>query len=330
MAVNIPLMTMRASPLDIDGLNAVLKTALDAVMVMDREGMIRGWNDAAAETFGLSAEDSRGRQLSETIIPHRYREAHERGLTHFLATGVGPVLDTHIEIEALCADGSEIPIELSVTYTEHFGEPLFLGFLRDISERRESERLRQLLIDELNHRVKNLLGVVSGLAHQTMRNSPSMEQFTESFTGRLAALARSHELLTDENWERGSLGALVEALVEPYREGGDRVVVEGPEVLLAPRDFLTIGMILYELLTNAAKYGALADPEGRLRIEWRRQEGAVELVWREYLSRPVAPPERKGFGSTMIAFSARHGLGSEPEWDWSGEGLAFTLRFGSN
>ncbi len=138
-------------------LNAVLKTALDAVVVMRLDGTVAGWNDVAARILGWSFEEAQGRRMSEMIIPVPHREAHERGLSKFIATGEGPVLDRHIEITALRRDGLEFPVELSITFTEHFGKPVFLGFLRDISERQEAHRRQELLLAELNHRVKNML-----------------------------------------------------------------------------------------------------------------------------------------------------------------------------
>jgi PAS domain S-box-containing protein len=177
-------------------LNAVLKTALDAVVVMRTDGTIAAWNDVAERTFGWSFDEAHGRRMSEMIIPVQHREAHERGLTHFLDTGEGPVLDRHIEITALRRDGQEIPIELSITFTRQFQEPMFLGFLRDISERQAAHRRQELLLAELSHRVKNMLAVVAGMAHQTARTSSSLEEFAVAFSGRLQALARGHDLLT--------------------------------------------------------------------------------------------------------------------------------------
>ena len=317
--------------IDLAGINAVLKTALDGVIVMDTAGVVRGWNDRAARKFGIAAADAEGRRMSELISPERYRKAHEAGLAHFLATGEGPVLDTLIEIEALCADGREIPVELSITYTEHFGEPLFLGFLRDVSARREAQRTQALLIDELNHRVKNLLGVVSGIAHLTARNAGSPDEFAETFTGRLAALGRSHELLTAARWERASLPALIASLIEPHAEEEHRIEVCGEEVDLAPRDLIALGMILYELLTNAIKYGALSQAEGRLSIAWERDGEALALIWTELRTErgaaPSGPPARTGFGTRMIDSSARHDLAGVAEWDWGEGGLIFRLRF---
>lgn len=318
---------MAQPALDIDGLNAVLATALDAVVVMDTAGIVRGWNAVAEETFGCRRADVIGLRMSAAIIPDRHREAHERGLTHFLATGEGPVLDQRFEIEALHAGGHEIPVELSITYTEHFGQPLFLGFLRDISERKRAEETRKVLIGELNHRIKNLLGVVSSIAHQSLRSARSPESFAEDFTGRLAALARSHEILTNENWQHGSLGQLITLLVEPVDAGDRRIAFAGPEVALAPKDLLAVSMILHELLTNAVKYGALAAADGRLNIAWSLAEGALLLEWREAAPALAEPPSRRGFGMRMIEFSARHDLNGSAHWNWTDQGLFFALRF---
>lgn len=313
--------------IDLDGINAVLKTALDAVIVMDTEGVVRGWNDVAERCFGIPAGEAQGKRMSELIIPHRFREAHETGLARFMATGEGPVIDRLIEIEALTADGREIPIELSITYTEHFGRPVFLGFLRDVSERREAEKTQQLLIEELNHRVKNLLGVVTGLAHLTARDASSPVDFADAFTGRLAALGRSHELLTSARWERASLAELIAAVVEPLGEQGAQIEVEGEAVDLGPRDLIALGMVLHELMTNAIKYGALSQPAGRLSIEWHGDGPELLLTWRERGATQTGPPKHRGFGTRMIDNSTHHDLRGSTEWDWSEAGLTFRLRF---
>ena len=313
--------------IDLAGINAVLKTALDGVIVMDTAGVVRGWNDRAARKFGFSAAEAVGCRMSELVIPERYRAAHEAGLARFLATGEGPVIDTLIEIEALCADGTEIPVELSITYTEHFGEPLFLGFLRNVSARRAAERTQALLIDELNHRVKNLLGVVSSIAHLTARNAASPAEFAEAFTGRLAALGRSHELLTAARWERASLPALVASLTEPHAGRERRIEVSGDPIDLGPRDLIAVGMIFYELLTNAIKYGALSQPRGRVSIAWERDGAELLLTWTERGAARTGPPAHAGFGTRMIDSCARHDLTGVTEWDWGEDGLIFRLRF---
>ncbi len=309
-------------------LGAVLKTALDAVVVMRMDGTIAGWNDVAEATFGWSFVEARGKRMSEMIIPHRHRAAHERGLAHYHATGDGPVLDRHIEIEALHRDGHELPIELSITRTEQFDEPVFLGFLRDISERRDAARRQELMVGELNHRVKNLLGVVSGIAHQTARASPTLADFQPAFGGRLAALAKAHEILTAATWERASLRALADELLGGYAWGlGAQLSIIGESVSLPPRQLLSISMILHELLTNAIKYGALSLPEGRVALDWRRARATLVLGWAETRVPGVVAPLRRGFGSKMIALSVGHDLRGTGEMDWRPDGLAFTLTF---
>ncbi len=314
--------------LDNASLGAVLKTALDGVVVMRLDGTIAGWNDVAERTFGWSFGDAFGRRMSELIIPHQFRDAHERGLAHYLTTGEGPVMDRHIEIDALHRDGHELPVELSITRTEQFGEPVFLGFLRDITERRDAARRQELLIGELNHRVKNLLGVVSGIAHQTVRSSETLADFGPSFTGRLSSLARAHEVLTAGAWERSSLRALIESLVGDYLHGDDPPVgIAGDEVLLPPRQLLSISMVLHELLTNALKYGALASPDGRIAIVWSAGGSGVTLDWTETGLAGVTPPTRRGFGSKMIAISVAHELKGTSEREWHYHGLTFRLAF---
>lgn len=309
-------------------LGAVLKTALDAVVVMRRDGTVAGWNDVAERMFGWSFKEAAGRRMSELIIPPQHREAHERGLVHFLATGEGPVIDRHIEITALDRAGREFPIELSITFTDQFDEPVFLGFLRDISERHEAQRRQALMLAELNHRVKNMLAVVAGIAHQTARASPSVDAFATAFSGRLSALARAHEMLTASDWEGAGLGDLVEALIGPYTVDPDRRArFGGPTIALDARQVLSIGMILHELITNAAKYGALADPDGRIAIDWRCEGGSVAMRWKESGLSGIEAPAREGFGLKMTALSAGHELGGTTDIDWQADGLCFTLEF---
>ena len=310
-------------------LGAVLKTALDAVVVMRLDGTVAGWNDVAERTFGWSFAEANGRRMSEMVIPPRLRQAHEAGLAHFLATGEGPVLDKHIEIEALHRDGREIPVELSITRTTQFGEPVFLGFLRDISERRDALRRQELLIGELNHRAKNLLGVVAGIAHQTARASASIEEFSPAFAGRLSSLGKAHEILTAAVWERAPLRRLITELLGDYAAGPTaQATIDGPDVLLVPRQLLSVSMIVHELLTNAIKYGALARPEGRIALSWTTDGRALDLSWIESGVPIASEPLRSGFGSKMIALTVSHELRGVTSSRWSEDGLRFMLSFG--
>ncbi len=304
----------------------MLDTALDAVIVMNDDGHVVGWNDNAERTFGWTAEEAIGRRLSDLIIPDRYREAHERGLAHFLATGEGPVLNRHIEIEGITRDGVEMPIELSITATEQFGDRVFVGFLRDISERRAQSERQQRILQESEHRVKNMLTVVAAIAQQTARVSTDIDSFSKAFAGRLESLARAHELLVGQVWHDIALSALAERVLGAD-VGLGRARYGGPEILLKPGQVLGLSMILHELYTNAIKYGALCDDEGRLEVDWTCEDGTVELIWKEQGPPCESDSVNSGFGNRMIAMSVKSDLKGTIERDWRPDGLTAVLRF---
>jgi PAS domain S-box-containing protein len=309
----------------------LLDTALDAVVVMNCAAEVADWNDRATDVFGFTREEVIGRDMAGLIIPPRYREAHHEGLRRFLETGRETILGKRIEIAAVRKGGEEFPVELSIAPISDDDELLFVGFLRDISERKQAEEHQKFLLAELSHRVKNMLAVVTGIASQTARNSNSVAAFTDAFFARLQALGRAHSLLAEGNWRTTPLDKLVEEILSPYAAAGSaQIAVGGPPVALMPKPALAIGMILHELVTNAAKYGALAAPSGKLSLDWTYAAGppaTVHLRWRETGVGPVSPPVRPGFGSTMIQASARHELGGEARVAYGADGIGFDLTF---
>ena len=308
------------------GLQSVLDTALDAVVVMDSDDRIIGWNRHAVATFGHSEAHAVGRRLSALIIPERLRDAHARGLAHYLATGEGPVLDRRIEVAALHASGEEFPVELSITCSDQFGDRLFIGFIRDIRDRQLESDRQQRQLRESDHRVKNMLTVVAALARQTARASSSLDDFSEAFAGRLDALARSHQLLVGKEWSEVALTALAEQVLGADVALG-RARFGGPELLLKPAQVLGLSMILHELYTNAVKYGALCGPDGMIALDWSRSGETVELRWVETGGSCPAEQPSSGFGQRMIAMAVKSDLQGEIERDWRPEGLTATIRF---
>jgi PAS domain S-box-containing protein len=311
------------------GLQSVLDTALDAVVVMDVRGNIIGWNDHAATNFGWTAEEAHGQRLSDLIVPPAFREAHERGLSHYIATGEGPVLNRRIEVAARNRAGEEFPIELSVAPSDQFGERLFIGFLRDISERKAEAERQQRILQESEHRVKNMLTVVAAIAQQTARVAPDMQSFTQAFAGRLDSLAKAHELLVGQVWQDISLTALVERVLRADVSAG-RARFRGPEILLKPGQVLGLSMILHELYTNAVKYGALCNEDGTLELAWTEIDGSVELVWRERGVPCSNDVPGSGFGHRMIAMSVKSDLKGTIDREWRPDGLTAVLRFPVN
>ena len=308
------------------GLQTVLDTALDAVVVMDTKGMVIGWNSCSEASFGWSDDEVRGRRLSDMIIPPVHREAHEKGLAYYLATGDGPVLDQRIEINALHRNGSEIPVELSITASEQFGEKLFIGFIRDISERKAEADRQQRILQESEHRVKNMLTIVQAIALQTAANSPDMESFSQSFSGRLESLGRAHQLLVGQVWHDVAISALTERVLGAEVAAG-RARFSGPELLLKAGQVLGLSMILHELYTNAVKYGALCTEAGHVDLDWTSDGETIELVWRESGYPCAGDVPGSGFGQRMIAMSVKSDLNGTIERDWRPDGLAATLKF---
>jgi PAS domain S-box-containing protein len=206
-----------------------------------------------------------------------------------------------------------------------------IGVLVDITDLKASEQRQRLLFDELNHRVKNTLAIVQSLALQTLRSSPEPQAFSKAFGERLQSLSRAHDLLAETAWQGAPLAKLVAAVLEPFIGQGGRVEIAGDAVDLPANTTITLALMLNELATNAAKYGALSGSTGRVSISWTaRASGktvAVELVWREQDGPPIAPPQRRGFGSRLLAASA-HQIQGTLEIEFPAAGLVARLRFG--
>ncbi|HRJ64923.1 sensor histidine kinase [Brevundimonas sp. UBA2416] len=187
---------------------------------------------------------------------------------------------------------------------------------------RSAER-QKLMIDELNHRVKNTLATIQSIAVQTARSHGDPATFAESFQARLMALSHTHNLLTRSHWEGADLDAILQHETEAH--GSHRVTLNGPPVALEPAAALSLGMIFHELATNAAKYGALSAPEGRVMVDWavaNQTRPVLTLTWREIGGPPVAPPERRGFGSRLIERNVRHDLAGAVILDYANDGFS--------
>ncbi|HYZ47894.1 MAG TPA: PAS domain S-box protein [Sphingomonas sp.] len=174
-----------------------------------------------------------------------------------------------------------------------------IGVALDITDRKHDEEHRRLLMHELNHRVKNTLAVVQALAHQSFAGSNDKAR-REAFEGRLVALASAHSLLTRESWETTSLKDVIASAAAPCDPDGERIVFDGPDMRVPPKIAVALGLAMHELCTNAVKYGALSNDRGRVTVAWSIEDGRLKLCWRERDGPPVAPPQRRGFGSRML------------------------------
>jgi len=188
-------------------------------------------------------------------------------------------------------------------------------------ERARAEQHQHLLINELNHRVKNNLASVQAIAFQTLRGDVPLAEARARFEARLAALSNAHNLLTEENWGGASLERVVRDAIEHLGGESGRFDVEGEPLRLAPRAALAMAMALHELGTNAAKYGALTAESGRVAISWRLDGERLLLEWRESGGPPVQPPTRRGFGSRLIERGLEADLGGSAALRFEPDGL---------
>ena len=204
----------------------------------------------------------------------------------------------------------------------------FLGMIGvniDISERMRADSQRELLLAELNHRVKNSLAVVQSIAHQTFRRDDVPREARKSFDDRLVALAAAHNLLTLSNWESAAVADIAAAALQADGANKGRVVLSGPPVKLLPREALALAMALHELATNAVKYGALSNDSGRVDLQWSRDAARLTLRWVESGGPAVSKPTRRGFGSVLLERSLAQDLNGTVDIDYRPQGLTCAI-----
>jgi PAS domain S-box-containing protein len=478
----------------------ILDTVLDAVVVMDRAGVIRAWNHHAEAMFGWTADEAIGRDLGDLIVPPALREGHHRGLARFNAEGVGRVLDTRLELFGLRRDNSEIPVELSITLVSREGRDAFVGFLRDVSERRRAEqqlefRLREsrlmldlserasreesfdevlaatldsicsladwplghafvvaeddfrlvssawsanarelapdlveateseafaagiglpgevlasrqplwvaqvgpesnfprrgmgfesgfafpvfsadrciavleffsrdprepdpallltaraigaqigrvherkrgadlqaLLLAELNHRAKNILSVVRGIAHLSFGTSNSLEDARRTFDRRLDSIAKANDILHAQSGKNALLSEIVREALDGCGAPADRVTTAGPHICVDSSTAIMFSLAVHELCTNALKYGALSSEDGRIELGWSLPEEDTprfDFSWTEAGGPPVTPPTSQGFGMRILKRGMELETGGRAEVAYQPEGFAYRLR----
>ncbi|WP_049758312.1 sensor histidine kinase [Phenylobacterium zucineum] len=294
--------------------NRLLRTFMVAVpgvvYAKDREGRLLVGNRGVEALLGRPFEDFVGRTDMELLddkaeaaaVMANDRRIMESGETQQLEEQVtfpdGTVAWWHSTKAPLLNEAGEV-VGL-------------IGSSVDITARRRAEEHRQLLLNELNHRVKNTLAVVQSLARQTFRGATDLARASDAFEARLGALSRAHNLLTHASWEAADLRDVVRDQVSQVADVERRAIVEGLSVRLPPQVAVSMALALHELGTNAAKYGALSNPTGVVRIAWSVGEGNwLRLRWEESGGPLVRPPARSGFGSRMIERALAQELGGE-------------------
>ncbi len=291
-----------------------------ATIFLDKNLVIRSFTPAVTQLFNVIATD-RGRPLGDLAIKLDYpglqadiaavlasgepieRRAHknEADAPYFLAR-LTPYRDSSREIDGVVA-----------TFV-------------DVTSLAKSEERQRTLVSELNHRVKNSLTVILAIAQQTLAHSPSSEAFTRDFSARLQAMARSHEMLSRENWGEVGVEPMLRQTLAPYcQPDSQRVAFSGPPVKLSPELALSVGMIFAELATNAVKYGALSNEAGQVAVEWSTSSGAkptLALNWRESGGPAAKPPEKVGFGLKVVRREVEYSHSGAVRFDFGPSGFS--------
>ena len=310
-------------------LAAIVQGAEDAIIGKTLDGTIVSWNRGAERIFGHSTQEAVGQPI--TFIFPDERLSEEASIIAKVRNGVRypPYLSVRRR-----KDGTLINLSIAVSPIRT-DDGRIVGaakIARDVSPLREEAERQALLAREINHRIKNLFAITSGLVLQSARQADSIDGLVLDLNSRLAALARAHELTLPElstvpaSSAATTLLRLMEAIIAPYQDHAlGRIVVTGVDLEIGPSALTAIALVLHELITNAAKYGALAGPEGRLSISVAMTDQMLVLTWLEETgARVLAEAGPSGFGSFLETVSMK-GLNSSIKRVWNPHGLTIEL-----
>lgn len=306
-------------------LAAIVASSVDAIVSVDTAGNVTSWNAGAERLFELAPAQMVGRPLAAALsgTTTEEREAYGRKLL-----GGEP---SEIETRQLRRDGT--PIDIWVTSAPIKGDDdALIGaslVIRDVSVHRRREDHVRFLMRELTHRSKNLLAVIQAMARQSMAKDLPPDEFVRRFTDRLQGLAGSHDLLSAVEYKGASLLALIRSQLSHYEDlFGSRIVLDGEDLTIKAEAAQNIGVALHELSTNAAKYGALSNESGIVRITWSVVAEApqlLKLLWHESGGPPVLAPTRRGFGRVVMDRITGQALDGKSEIRFDTDGVIWSL-----
>jgi two-component system CheB/CheR fusion protein len=280
-------------------LAAIVENSQDAIIGMTLDGMITSWNAGAERIYGHPAAAALGRPLSLVIAPDRADE-----LRTILERLKRSRIVAPIESERIAEDGRHLHVLSSVSPIRDPAGSLIAASAieHDITDRKQAEEHQNMLLAELNHRVKNALTAVQSIAARSLRSSTSLDDFRDTFEGRLHALAKAHDLLAASSWQGADLGDIVLTELAPYSDP-HRVLVRGGKFTLKSNAALILGMAFHELAVNAAKHGAFSSDHGRLAVSWDTEtDGRLMVHWIEQGGSDIieASSGNSGFGLKLI------------------------------
>lgn len=303
-----------------------------AIFTIDLAGRITGWNSGAENLLGWRDEEIVGQLANVVFTPDdNTRAIAEKEMRLAVSEGRADDNRWHLRKDGVrfWANGLMMPMR-----DDEGGLIGFLKILRDRTDAHLAREHQQLLINELNHRVKNTLTTVQAFTTQSLRSATCLQEARETITARLIALSKAHDVLTAENWEGADLARIVADALRLHHADGRRCSWEGDGVRVAPRTALALSMMLHELATNATKYGALSNDVGSVVVTWAAVDAddlpsadcqRLRMRWQERDGPPVSPPSRSGFGSRMIERGLANELGGDVRILYEPAGVVCTL-----
>jgi PAS domain S-box-containing protein len=301
-----------------------------ALYVCDRCGNIRHLNDRAAHLWGGAGREGVFRTaIGETLCAGDASAPGHSLIEEVIFTGE-PVRDCECAFTRLDGSSAVFLASAEPVVGEDSSVIGVVGCLQDVTDHRRGDTHERVLLDEINHRVKNTLATVQLLAGQTIRKCGLPKEVQDDFEGRLIALSRAHDHLTRGHWEPVDLRTIIAKAVEPYcRLNPETLGIRGEPIKVSAQSSLTLAMIFHELASNAAKFGALSTAEGRLAISWAVANGirppTLVIKWQETGGPPVTEPSRLGFGSRLLQHGVSRQFRGSTRLDYDPSGLRCTM-----
>lgn len=299
----------------------MVDTVSDPLLVLDGSLCVQTANRAFFETFGVDRYETIGQPLYE-LGNGQWDIPELRVLLKDVIPKVSAVINYEVEHDFPGLGRRSMLLTARPLHHPDTASHTMLISLVDVTDTRRRSAAKDMLFRESRHRMKNLLAVAQSLARNTATEGRSATQYRDDFMGRFSALVEAQDLAFDEQTAT-DLEALVLRILAPYMANPSSAVVEGVAVELSPRTVMSISLLLHELATNAAKYGALSVPEGRVRIDWLMEDGnrQVRLRWVESGGPPVSEPLKTGFGTQLIKSAIPYSLGGMVEQRFATDGL---------
>jgi two-component system CheB/CheR fusion protein len=287
-----------------------------ATIFLDHDLVIRTFTPAATQIFNLISND-RGRPLTD------------------IASNLVDIGTLKRDIQTVMENGRPVQRRVeSNTTSQHFlmrvlpysdragvTEGVLVTFV-DVTDIVAAEVQQRALVEELNHRVRNMLTVVGAIANQTLSKSESPDKFAAAFLGRIQSMGKAYDLVSREQWGEVTLHDILSSALRPHaEERDDRLRFGGPDIAFAPQQALALGMVFHELTTNALKYGALSKAKGRVAVTWEVEKGRLVITWLERDGPEIAKPNRRGFGTELIERELKSVLGARVTFDYAPEGV---------